>query len=69
MIFGVSMSRPYIITDTTERKMDVSIDASGAVSIVKKWIDHKTDTWIVRDLVVNGDEWERIAEAREKEKK
>ena len=60
------MSRPYVITDTPERKMDVSVDATGAVSIVKKWLDLKTDTWVVREMIINGDEWERINEARAK---
>ena len=50
------MSRPYVITDTPERKMDVSVDATGAVSIVKKWLE----------MIINGDEWERINEARAK---
>lgn len=63
------MSRPYIITDTPERKMEVSVDAGGSVSIVKKWLLHPEETWVVREMVVNGDEWERISEARQKEKK
>lgn len=63
------MSRPYIITDTSERKMEVSVDAGGSVSIVKKWLKHPEEEWAVREMVVNGDEWERIEEARKKEKK
>lgn len=63
------MSRFYIITDTPGRKMDVSIDAGGSISIVKKWLLHPEETWAVREMIVNGDEWERIEEARKKEKK
>ena len=62
------MSRHFIITDTAERKMEVDIDAGGSVFIVKKWVDPEKG-WIVRELIINGDEWERIEEAREKEKK
>lgn len=63
------MSRSYTITDNPERKMEVSVDAGGSVSIVKKWLLHPEETWVVREMIVNGDEWERIEEARKKTKK
>ena len=61
------MSHSYPITDTADRKMEVGVDKGGAVRIVKKWLDEKGE-WIIREMIVNGDEWERISQAREKEK-
>ena len=63
------MSRPYIITDTPERKMEVSVDAGGSVLIRKKWVNYPEEVWVVREMVINGDEWERIEEERKKGKK
>ena len=62
------MSQHHIITDTEERKIEVGIERGGGVFIVKKWLD-KEKGWLVREMVVNGDEWDRINEIREEAKK
>ena len=49
--------------------MEVSVDAGGSVSITKKWLNHPQEEWVVREMIINGDEWERIGEARAREKK
>ena len=54
------------ITDLPNRKMEAAIARfDGAVKIKKKWMDDQGE-WHVRDMIVNGDEWDRICEERKK---
>lgn len=64
-LYELSMSQHHIITDTEERKIEVGVERGGSVFIVKKWLDEEQKTWIIRELIINGDEWDRINEIRE----
>lgn len=61
------MSQHHVITDKEDRKIEVGVEKGGGVFIVKKWLD-KEKGWIIREMVVNGDEWDRINQLREEAK-
>ena len=49
--------------------MSVAVDVTGAVRVKKSWTNPGSDHWEAEEITINGDEFQRIIEVREKEKK